>query len=235
MWTGAWVNSIRRATLTLIVFDLDGTLIDVTRRYSSSFVDSLKRYGADITEDLAVSWRGQGVKPLEKISLLIKKKKHAKECNELRKKLLWSKKYLNMDAPFPYTKETLKRLGKENLIAVCSLRESYELAEEQLKRFELLSLVDSFEVKGAGGNPLEAKKHLISKALERFGVSSTDCCVIGDTTVDILAGSQLGATTVGVLTGLDGRAVLRAAKPDMLIQTIEEFDLALSQPLHRTD
>jgi phosphoglycolate phosphatase-like HAD superfamily hydrolase len=50
--------------------------------------------------------------------------------------------------------------------------------------------------------------------------------MIGDTTVDILAGKAAGAQTVGVLCGFGEEAELRRAGADLIVKDLKElFDL----------
>jgi N-acetyl-D-muramate 6-phosphate phosphatase len=56
-------------------------------------------------------------------------------------------------------------------------------------------------------------------AAGQIGISPTDCLMIGDTTVDILAGRAAGAQTVGVLCGFGRRDELLHAGADLIIES----------------
>jgi phosphoglycolate phosphatase len=47
--------------------------------------------------------------------------------------------------------------------------------------------------------------------------------MIGDTTVDILAGNRAGAQTVGVLCGFGTEDELRKAGADLIVRDLEEL------------
>lgn len=60
-------------------------------------------------------------------------------------------------------------------------------------------------------------------AAEAMGVAPGDCVMIGDTTVDILAGNRAGAQTVGVLCGFGTEDELRKAGADLIVRDLEEL------------
>ena len=87
---------------------------------------------------------------------------------------------------------------------------------------------------GAFGSDHEDRNALPRFACERAGtalgrrVEFEDLIVVGDTAHDIACGKAVGARTVGVCTGVDGGASLRAAGPDLLMA-----DFSDPGPLYR--
>ena len=63
----------------------------------------------------------------------------------------------------------------------------------------------------------------IRRAAERLGTSPEQCIVVGDTLADVRAGKRAGALTVGVLCGLNERAQLERAEPDLIVETTAEL------------
>ena len=61
-------------------------------------------------------------------------------------------------------------------------------------------------------------------AAEKMGVTATDCVMIGDTTVDILAGKNAGAQTVGLLCGFGTETELRKAGADLIVRDLAELN-----------
>ena len=61
-------------------------------------------------------------------------------------------------------------------------------------------------------------------AAKRLGVPVEDCLMIGDTTVDILAGKRAGAQTVGVLCGFGSRGELERAGANLILDTTAELE-----------
>ncbi|MBL8045654.1 MAG: HAD family hydrolase [Anaerolineales bacterium] len=53
---------------------------------------------------------------------------------------------------------------------------------------------------------------------EKLGVQSTECVIVGDTSVDVLCGQRAGAQTIGVLCGFSTRPQLQAYNADLIIE-----------------
>ena len=56
-----------------------------------------------------------------------------------------------------------------------------------------------------------------------MGVSPENCLMIGDTTVDILAGKRAGAQTVGVLSGFGEEKELIEKGADLIIDSVADL------------
>lgn len=66
-------------------------------------------------------------------------------------------------------------------------------------------------------------------AAEQMGVAVGDCLMIGDTTVDIIAGRAAGAQTIGVLSGFGEEAELLASGAELVLGSVAELpELLLS-------
>lgn len=65
--------------------------------------------------------------------------------------------------------------------------------------------------------------HPILWAAQQMNVPAQNCLVVGDTTVDILAGKAAGAQTVGVLCGFGTAAELRRAGADLIVKDLKEL------------
>ena len=63
----------------------------------------------------------------------------------------------------------------------------------------------------------------VMHAAEAMGFSAEMCVMIGDTTVDILAGKRAGAQTVGLLCGFGTEDELRKAGADVIVRDLEEL------------
>ncbi len=60
-------------------------------------------------------------------------------------------------------------------------------------------------------------------AAQSMGVSSSECLMIGDTTVDMRAGKAAGAQTVGVLCGFGQRDELMRCGADIILNTTAQL------------
>jgi phosphoglycolate phosphatase-like HAD superfamily hydrolase len=66
-------------------------------------------------------------------------------------------------------------------------------------------------------------------AADRLGLPPSACLMVGDTTVDILAGRRAGAQTAGVLCGFGERAELEQAGADVILERTPLLLEALGQ------
>ena len=60
-------------------------------------------------------------------------------------------------------------------------------------------------------------------AANQMGVLPENCLMVGDTTVDMLAGKNARTQTLGVLCGFGEMAELEALKPDLIVETTSEL------------
>jgi phosphoglycolate phosphatase len=60
-----------------------------------------------------------------------------------------------------------------------------------------------------------------------MGVQPENCLMIGDTTMDILAGKRAGAQTVGVLCGFGERPELEKSGADLILENTSDLTGAL--------
>lgn len=65
--------------------------------------------------------------------------------------------------------------------------------------------------------------HPILWAAERMGIAPANCVMVGDTTVDVVAGRAAGAQTIGVLCGFGTEKELRRAGADLIVQNLGEI------------
>jgi len=65
--------------------------------------------------------------------------------------------------------------------------------------------------------------HPVIYAAQRMNLNPEDCLMIGDTTVDVLAGKRAGAQTVGLLCGFGTEDELRRAGADLILNDLLEL------------
>ena len=57
----------------------------------------------------------------------------------------------------------------------------------------------------------------------RLNVAPEQCIYVGDSRVDIRAGTAAGMMTIGVLSGLDNYATLRREHPTMILDSVSDI------------
>jgi phosphoglycolate phosphatase-like HAD superfamily hydrolase len=220
--------------MKLILFDIDGTLMDS---------------GGAGTKSMNLAFEGifsvraafRGIPMAGKTDIQIMKeglRKHGLDSENgnvgllcdayiarLRTEIENSKKHLK-----PGIEESLRILGSMEGIFLGLLTGNIQAgARIKLGSFGL----NSHFPLGAFGDDHEDRNRLLPVAVERFNrfhhreVEYRDCVVIGDTPRDVECAKVYGAYSVAVATGPYRSEPLRASGADMVLNTIQEMDYSL--------
>lgn len=197
-----------------LIFDLDGTLIDSSRRLYSLF--QLLVPSSDLTYESYWALKRKKISNETILSKFFGFDSFAVE----RFASAWmarieSPEMLGFDTDFPGIKETLTRLQKRACLYVCTARQYQELAVKQIDRLGLLPYFYDIMVT----QQRKSKKELIASI---SGLGSQDW-IIGDTGQDIQAGKALGIKTCAVLGGFRGLECIRHYDPDLILPTANDF------------
>jgi phosphoglycolate phosphatase-like HAD superfamily hydrolase len=137
-----------------------------------------------------------------------------------RKKPLWK--------PIAGVQETLLKLARYYPLAIISVREAH-LTQSFIDQMQLASILKCH----ASAETTHHTKPFPDPILwvaERLKVSPTECLMVGDTTVDIQAGKNAGAQTVGVLSGFGEEKELWAAGADEVIEDVNQLPEIIIHP-----
>lgn len=73
------------------------------------------------------------------------------------------------------------------------------------------------------GEPMKPDPFVLHKNLKHFDIAPEETLFIGDTTYDVHAGTAAGITTIGVTTGTHSREVLEEAGAHQVVDSLEEL------------
>jgi pyrophosphatase PpaX len=209
--------------LPVVLFDLDGTVIDsggiilASMRHAATTV-----LGRDFPDDeLMQAVGGPGLEhqmraldPLRVDELIHVYRAHNEPLHET---LVCC---AGMDEALARLKEQGRTLG----IVTAKRRVTVELAFEHVPFGHLFDVV-------VGGDETERHKpdpQPIQLALERLGARPEESAYVGDSPFDIAAGKAAGVFTVGVTWGrIHARERLEPEHPDAIVDTAEELLAAL--------
>jgi UDP-glucose 4-epimerase len=197
-----------------IYFDLDGTLIDARRRLYQLYVDlsgskiSFEDYWTYKRNQCSNEWLLGHIEnfSIEKIEAFKSMWMHKIELKE----------YLNLDEPFPQTKELLNRLSSTANLVLITGRQSFENLTWQLKKFEFENL---FTKVLNTANKI-TKEEKIQQYISVFKPSDI---IVGDTGIEVIAGKSLGIKTAVVLSGFRNKESLEKYQPDFVFPSIQQF------------
>lgn len=202
----------------VIIFDVDGTLIDTFPHVRASYIHVLEKFfpGYLYTEEQLKSFFGPTLPDTFRTFTDDEEfvRRLVEEYIDHSKRIVSD--YISV---FPGTIETLERLKKDGYqLAVLSNKRT-EVIKEQ---FRLLGIFDYFDqiigyndVKNPKPNPEGIR--IIQSKLEK------NCLFVGDTIYDIKTAKNAGVISIGVLWALASETDLRNAGADYIIKDYHEF------------
>ncbi len=126
---------------------------------------------------------------------------------------------------YPGVRETLAALKGRRIGTMTTRRQ--KAAERMLR---LAGIRESFTAVVGGDEVARPKPEpdLAVFAAKALGLAPSECVVVGDSPVDILAGRAAGARTVAAAYGYGNRSELLAAEPDAVIERISDLPETLA-------
>jgi phosphoglycolate phosphatase len=186
-------------SLQLILFDLDGTLVDSATDIANAFNYAIEQHGIPpVSRTEIEAMLGEGMAPI------MKKFDEWKELGVdpavIRKH--FREYYLThiavYSAPYPGVDDTLQRLKDFKKAVVSNKLEVFTV--KTLKQLHLLSYFD-LVVGGDSGPERKPSPQAILSVLSKMGVPAGETLMVGDTDYDIEAGRGAGVKTVAVTYG----------------------------------
>ncbi len=190
----------------IILFDLDGTLIDSTEAILESFHYAFDFYGyshpndedikALIGHPLDVMFARLGVEEERVWDFVTVYKEHYREISTQKTVLLpYAKEAVELAASFAELGIVTTKTGKYSRVLM-----------------EYFGLMNKFKVLIGREHVEHPKPHAepILKALEVFDIEEkSDVWIIGDTELDMMAAEAAGIKGIGVLSGYDSKETLK--------------------------
>lgn len=202
----------------LIIFDLDGTLVDSRIDITNAINYALKPYGiGPYTVEEITSLVGRGITKL--IEDLIKPYKEIPINNVIERFLEhYERHIIDNTRPYAGVKETLEELRDYKKAVISNKREYLSK-----KALEGLGLLRYFEiVLGSDSTPEKKPSPLpVRMVLEKLNIPGSEAVIVGDSDLDIKAGKSAGVLTIAVSYGYRPRELLLEA--DHIINNIREL------------
>jgi AHBA synthesis associated protein len=204
------------ATVSTVLFDLDGVLIDSEALMRYAFVESYRRVlGAGTAPvERYLSYSGNSfLRIMDRLGLPHELYPHFREI---------STRHVGMLRPVAGMVDVLAGLAQLNLrMAVVTGKD----AERTAQILELLSLADYFEVVVCSdmvGKP-KPNPESVYRALVALDARSDEAVLVGDAVCDIVAARRAGVAAVGVSWGLGTREHLEGVGADVVVDSPAEL------------
>ncbi|MFW9999133.1 MAG: HAD family hydrolase [Candidatus Hermodarchaeota archaeon] len=233
------IELIQKGSLRGIIFDFDGTLLDIRQILEKSIEEVLEKEvnEAEFDMDNTIQEIGalletiQGY-PLPKVLLesyeifkYITALKNLTYFKKLRIAVKIFSKYLEYSKEalfFPSVKPLLKKLKKIYDLFIVS----HNKTETIIEHLEKEGFNNYFKgIYGSDKIPVQKPDPMaLQPALENYEKRRRgEFLMIGDMPSDITAGQEAGLWTIGVASGVSKNEILREYEPDLLIDSLDEL------------
>lgn len=206
-------------TIRLLIFDLDGTLVNTLEDITHSVNFTLGRLGRPLLPlDAVRRYVGDGAAMLLTRALgehtdLLDEAIGIYTVHQSRNLVVRSQLY-------PGVKETLEHF--RNLPMAVVTNKTLEFSEPLLEQLGIRPYFGM--VLGAdAGLPLKPAPDAFRKIMNSLGIAKEHTAVVGDGTTDVLAGRAAGITTCAVTYGFRTEEELRKAGPDHIIHAFADL------------
>jgi HAD superfamily hydrolase (TIGR01549 family) len=204
--------------LKVIIFDLDGTLINSIRFWLSLYKKTAKKFGIKIDEKEVAKRFGQ--KDVDILISLTPKNKQ-KEVLEYYHKLKLKEKGNSDLKKFRFVDKVLKELKKRNIKIAIATGNSRDIADLIIKKNKLDKFID-YSVTHNDVKRGKPYPDMLLKIRRYFKIRKKEILCIGDSTYDFKAAKRAGIKTGLVKTGVLNDKEIKKLKPDFIFKDIRD-------------
>ena len=211
--------------MQLVIFDLDGTLVDAYKAVAESINYMLKQMGHPPADDETVKRSvGWGIRHL--ITTFVSEQEADQGLSIYRQHHARALK--SGTAFLPGAKELLNRLKKKGYrLAIASNRPA-RFTHIILKHLKASAFFDYVLCGDEVADPKPAP-HMLRQILEKFSLKPAQALYVGDMTIDVESGHAAGIRTVAVITGSSNREDIMRLGPLKIIESISEVEDVLGR------
>ena len=213
----------------VIIFDLDGTLIDSAPDLAGAINHMLKSLNQDTFDiDIIHEWVGNGAQVLVKRALSGDKIIDENIDEDLFKKALdvfleFYAQNLSVDTvTYPNVPQTLQTLKENGYRLAIVTNKPFDFVTPILKDLEMIDLFEYF----IGGDSLSKKKPDSMPLLhvcDTLNVTVEECVMVGDSKNDILSANGCGMQSIGVTYGYNYNEDIRVYNPVVVVDDFKEI------------
>lgn len=207
----------------LVIFDLDGTLIDSVPDLAAAVNAALQSFGASsATVDLVRSWVGNGSLVLMERALQWANLEQAQLAAAHERFLTAYADATGVHTlPYDGVLTGLNRLVQQGFVLAIATNKPKQFLPDLLTQF---GWENTFAMV-VGGDSLPNKKPAPDQLLhiaDTLQIGIEQCVMVGDSKNDILAGKAAGMTTVAVRYGYNYDEPIDVSEPDVAFDAFEQ-------------
>lgn len=210
----------------LIIFDLDGTLVNSIPDLTLALNDMLSHFDRkNFSEEIVSTWVGKGIDELLKKAIIASDEK-ALPLSLEKAKTYYESYYKNHVCEKSYlyngVKDVLSYLKKEKYSLVICTNKPFQFIEPILRQLDIISFFDEW----IGGDSLEYKKPHPKPLLylaEKHKIQTKECVMVGDSKNDIIAAREAHIDSIGLTYGYNYNEPIGESNPDVVLSNFEEI------------
>lgn len=208
----------------LVIFDLDGTLLNTIADLAAATNQALQHYGYPTHDTEAYRFFvGNGINKLFERALP-EGERTEENVLKIRSRFVpyYDEHNADLSCPYPGIPELLSVLQQEEImLAVASNK--YQAATRKLIA-HYFPAINFVEVLGQReGIPAKPDPSIVHDIIAKAGVKKEEVLYVGDSNVDMQTAHNAGVTAVGVAWGFRPRAELEALHPAYIIEKAAEL------------
>ncbi len=209
----------------LIIYDLDGTLVDTAQDIADATNYMLKTLTGDaLPAEEIRAFVGRGLHDLVRRALKTTDEMLVEQGTRLFGEY-YGQHLLNHSRLYRFAKETLQHF-RDRVQAVIT-NKPHPFVRPLLRGLEIERYFAHIIATG-GGYPKKPDPTAIRELMGRERLHSSQALMVGDSLIDVETGRNAGVFTVILAHGFQDREVMTAAIPDALVEDLSEF-LVLAQ------
>ena len=204
-----------------IMFDLDGTILDVRSAYLEAAKTAFSTLGEKTVNIALVTEIPKRLEQDQSVGDLL-------AGIDVRQFLtIYLRTYYRSTIEkarlMPNVSDTLRQLSRKAKLALITRRSiSKKEVRKELERFGLDGFFQYVATALDPERPKPSPEALI-RCCEELHIQPSDCIVVGDSVVDVRAGKNACIRSVAVLSGIFSREELEKENPDLILENVNQL------------
>lgn len=211
----------------LVIFDLDGTLLDTLGDLAAAGNHALRQMCLPCHETEAYKlFVGNGIPNLiHRILPEGHTDEQHKQCYQLFNEYYTAHK-TDLTVPYDGIAGLIQRLSDKGITCCVNTNKAHGFAKELVQRFFGSSVK---EVIGQGsGFPLKPSPDAALEFCRRYDIPKSEALYVGDSNVDMKTATAAGIDACGVLWGFRSRDELESCSPRFIAQSIDQLETIIT-------